>query len=293
MSSTTPETTAQTSTDDADRDARIADLEAQRELLRAENERLREAFADARRANYRRTAVGLGTVGLGAGLASVVFPANAAVLLALAGTGLFGAVLTLLLTPERFIPAELGERVAAAGDANARAIVDELGLSDRRLYLPTDAATDPARLFVPQRSSGTPPTEARETFFVVEDDERRGVSLHATGATLLAEFDAARSEPLGSAPGALATQLSDAVVELFELARSVDLDLDAADGRLTLTADEPLYGDATRFDHPLVSFVGVGLAVGLDRPVELVDARAAPLTVTYRWEPRDQPGGRN
>jgi hypothetical protein len=127
-------------------------LEARLEVLREENERLRREYARARRSQYRQTAIGLGVLGTLAAVAAILFPEQSPILLALGGTGLFGAVLTYYLTPEQFVPATVGERIHRAHTANQAALIDDLGLQDDRLYVPTPERETMARLFVPQRA---------------------------------------------------------------------------------------------------------------------------------------------
>lgn len=295
---------------------RIEDLEAQLDLLTAENRRLRAAFADAKRTTYHRTAIGLAAVGLLAGLAGLVVPTGSNVLFALAGTGLFAAVLTYFLTPERFIPADVGERVYRALAMTLGGIADDLDLSDRRVYVPIDrdgpgktdansedggdgeTAANPApsasatdvRLFVPQNPSGPIPAgeTLRGTIVVDEAGNNHGLSVRPTGAELFASFRTALNGPLASTPRALAEQLCDGLVEDFELARSTDVDLDAEAGRLSVRIDDPVYGEGDGFDHPIGSFLAVGLTAGLDRPIDAECTAVDPLTITYRWETPDE-----
>ena len=272
--------------------ARIEELDAQLELLADENRRLRAAYAAARRTTYRRTAAGLIGVGLLCGTAGLVVPAGANVLFALAGTGLFGGVLTYLVTPERFISADIGERVYAALAESYAGLVTELGLSDRRVYMPTggsveaDGSGTAVRLFVPQRSSMPlpDPDRLRETLIVAEEsDQSHGLATEPTGARIFAAFETAATAPVAADPRELVAQLEEAVVADFELARSVESDIDPERRRATIRIEDPVYGPGDRFDHPVVSFFAVGLAAAVDEPVEAVHTATDPLTVTYRW----------
>ena len=284
-------TEADTDTDtDTDVDDRL-ELAARVELLAEENERLREEYVRARRSQYRATAVGLAAVGLVAVLGGVLFPDAREVLVALGGTGLFGAVLTYYLTPSRFVAAEVGERVYAAAAANGAALVDDLGLREERVYVPGE--TEPARLYVPQHAEYAIP-EPRAGPIVV-DDESRGLLVTATGAELFREFERDLSGDLAAAPPVLAEQVTDALVEQFELVRGADVDVDTERDRATVAVSDSAFGDVDRFDHPVASFLAVGFAAGLERPIELEvtpsDERADWL-VTCRWG-GDATGGEN
>lgn len=97
-----------------------SDLEqtARAELLAEENRRLRAEYARTQQTRYRRTAYGLAALGVLAVLGGLLFPNARGVLFALGGTGLFGGLLTLYLTPGQFVAADVGERVYAAMAAN-------------------------------------------------------------------------------------------------------------------------------------------------------------------------------
>src|SRR5699024_5189946 len=117
-----------------ERSTESSELAAQIDVLREENQRLREEYARARRTQYRRTALALAAVGLLATLGGVALPDSRTVLFALGGTGLFAAALTRYLTPEQFISASVGEGIYGSLAATEAALVAELGLQDERLY---------------------------------------------------------------------------------------------------------------------------------------------------------------
>lgn len=278
-------------TDDGltDGDDAEADPELQLELLREENERLRRSYALARRNSYRRSALGLAVIGVIAIGGAALFPAAREVLLALGGTGLFGAVLTYYLTPERFIAADVGTAVYGAMAETEAAIVDDLGLTDQRVYVPTDAPDPEAWLFVPQHVEyRIPDNDALAAPFVAGNEEsERGVSVHPTGSQLVREFDAVRTGDPGGDPGAAIDQLADAVTEQFELATSADVDVAPDERRATVAVTDSAFGAADRFDHPIQSLLAVGLATALDRPVVAETTVAAneraDYLVTLRW----------
>lgn len=255
---------------------------ARAELLEEENRRLREEYARAQKAEFTRTALGLFAVGILGFLAGVLFPDGREILFAFGFTGLFGGVLTLYLSPKRVVAADVGERVYAALAANDQALATQLGIDERRIYLPGGERA--AYLYLPQHEDYSLPDEIDGPLLTAED--RRGLLLEATGAYLFEEFEDAVTGALAPQPEALATQLADAVTEQFELAGAIDLEVDGADERATFRVSESRFGDLDRFDHPLPSFLAVGFVAGLDRPVTVEVAPAdeyADWLVTLRW----------
>ncbi len=249
--------------------------------LVAENERLRAQYARAKQAEYRRSALGLAGVGGLAALAAVLFPSVRDVLFALAATGGFAAVLTYYLTPERVVPASVGERVYAAWAENAATIAAELGLEGTERYVPGDAGV---RLFVAQGEGPVP--EELDGVFQAEEDGTRGIALRPAGDALFEEFEATLTGGLAERAGPLADQLAEGVAESFELVERADADADA--GGATLAVEGSAYGDVTRFDHPVASLFAVGLARGLDKEIE-VETVATPdgpaeYVVRASWE---------
>lgn len=271
----------------------LEDRTAQIELLREENRRLRTRFAQTRRTEYRRAALGVGALGVVAALGGLVFPATRAPLFALAGIGVFTAVLTYYLTPERFVAASVGERTYAARATLGDALVADLGLQDTRVYVPRGpTAPDAANvtLFVPQHVAYTvPDDEALDSVVVVPPDDRaHGVALPPTGAPLFREFEQTMVNAVADTPGALADQLTEALVQGFELADDAVVARQSDTGRLTVGIRGSTFGAVARFDHPIVSFIATGLATGLETPVRVdtvrTDDERFDYLLTYTWE---------
>lgn len=282
---------------DPDNDAAdLADLRARVEVLEEENRRLRQAYSRIRRTRHRRTAIGLvalGLVGLGS---AILFPAGRVVLVVLGATGVFGGLLTWYLTPERFVAADIGERVYAALAGNMASITAELGLAEHGRYVPlADAPDREAVLYLPQagpRQPGAPAAQTLSTTFVVpEDPDRRGLALRPTGEPLVAALREASSGGLPDEPAVLVDLLCDGLREQFELVDAARPDVDVLDGRASVAVAGSAYGAVDRFDHPIASLLATGLAVGLETAVEVAVDRTAhdrgEYLVTVRWEPSD------
>lgn len=267
------------------------ELRAQLDVLEEENRRLREEYVRARQTQYRRAALGLGVVGLVALAGAALFSSVRDILLVLGAIGVFAAVLTYYLTPERFISAEVGERIYAMLATNESRLAGELGLTETRVYVPIEAseatAREPARLYVPQRPNYELPSEEDlQSVLVVGEDERtRGLSLAPTGAGLFREFEQALAGPLGDTPSEVTTQVTDALVEDFELVDAAEADTE--NGRVSIRVTGSAYGEPDRFDHPVESFVAVAVATALAEPVTSETTsgeEAGSFTVTCRWE---------
>ena len=285
-------TSADTAGTDDELDADAAELAVQVELLAEENTRLRREYARAHQSKHTRASIGLGALGLLSLGAAALFPAAQTVLLALGGTGLFVSVLTYYLTPERFVSATVGERIYEAAATNHLTLASELGLQETQLYVPLDdrPTEGDVRLFVPQHVDyRVPPSSELQSLLVVPDDERaRGIALRPTGGSLFSEFQSTTVDDVSEVPAVLATQLADALVESLEIAGSTTLEVDPDGGRVSVAITDSAYGPVDRFDHPIVSFLGTGLAIGLATPIEVSvsdgDERADAV-VTCTWSP--------
>ena len=261
--------------DTADTDPRIA-------VLEAENRQLREEYARARQTTYRRTALGLVIVGILGIIGGVGFPDARTVLFALGATGIFSGVLTYVITPERFISASVGTRLFEAIRAERKAMIDELGLRGEPVYVLVD---DTVRLFVPREHDTPLPARSDITdLFVVPDASKRGgVGLYPTGGPLFTEFIETTDNSLGSDPQMVASVVTDAVVELFELADGGAADVDTETNRITFEFAGAGLGDPTSIDHPIASFLAVSLVTALEDPVKVDVTESDPLTITCRF----------
>lgn len=265
-------------------------LRLELERLRERNERLRETFARAKKAEYRSAALGMGVVGSVAIATAALLPVVRTILLVLGATGLFGAVLTYYLTPQRFVAADVGRGVYRAMSEDRSALVTELGLADKRVYIPVDEANSRVRLFVPQfEAYDIPPEEELDSVLVVPGDEAgRGVSFTPTGEDLYESFAEAVSGNPETDPRVVTTRLCDALVEQFELVDATEVDYDTAGRQLTVSVEGSVYGSGGGVDQPVVSVLAVGLARVLERPVRaevaVTDGEDTDFVVTYRWD---------
>jgi hypothetical protein len=270
-------------------DPDIDTLRAQLELLQEENERLRREYTRAKQTRYRQTAIGLAGIGIIALLAGIVFPAERTVLIALGATGLFGGLLTEMLTPERFVAASVGERTYAALADGFDRIVGALGLQDDRVYFPVARnGSTSVHLFVPQHAEyDLPDADSMSSPFVVPANDRaRGLAVQATGDALHEELAQSAPGELATEPAVLLDQVGDGLVEQFELAESITTEVGV--GWATVGVTGSVYGTLDRFDHPIPSAIGATLSTQLDTPVSVsvrpAEDNRTDVLVTCEWE---------
>ncbi|WP_075935861.1 hypothetical protein [Halosegnis longus] len=267
-----------------------ADVKAvEYELLRAKNQRLREQFQQAKQTRYRRTVIAFLIIGVVSISGGLLFPAVRALLITLGATGVFGAVLTYLITPEQFHAATVSTRLHETAATNAEAVINELGLQETRMYVPVGDAD--ARLYVPSHENFEVPDDddLRSLFVATEDDRERGVAFTPCGVALYEDFDLARTP--AREPEVVADQLGDAVVEQFELAKAVDSTVDSEAGEARFAVTGSTCGPVSRVDHPTISLLATGLALHLERPVSVeYGENPAEPTVRCVWPVRDSEG---
>ena len=267
--------------------ARAEELAVELEYVQAENRRLRELYAHSRRTNYQRTALGLTIIGVIAIGGALILPDSRSILLSLGAIGLFSGVLTYYLTPERFIAADIGKQVYETLSSNELRLTEELSLTENQVFVPVDAP-EYARLFIPQHEQyEVPPSEALANVLVIPDDpQQRGISFTPSGSNLYEEFTGSRSGTPPNVPTEILSELTDGLVELFEIVDSTALDLDTESGRASVTITNSAYGGSTQFDNPAASFIAVGLASALETPISVTITAGnsdEEFTATYRW----------
>ncbi|WP_266081698.1 hypothetical protein [Haladaptatus caseinilyticus] len=288
-----PPNTANDRSDTTTTESDVENLRAQLDILAEENTQLRTAYRRSKQVEYRNTALGLTGISLICTLAAFVFPESQTVLFALAGSGGFGAVLTYYLTPEQVVPASIGERAYSAFAKTGDAVSAELGLQDTTIYIPevgtpTQTSTS-VRLFRPQHARyKLPSTDALTSVFVVTDTEAEyGISLYPSGAMLLDEFKKMTGD-ISSERDELAAQLAETLSQGFELVEDATVEEVEANQQITFSITGSAYGSITRFDHPVSSFLGSGLATHLQLPVTVetveVNVEKGEYLITCSWD---------
>lgn len=239
-----------------------------------ENERLRAERADGvRDARFRRAAGVL--LGLSVALAVVggLLSGLRTVAVSLAGIGLFTSVLLYFTSAGRFVPLGTAERVAAPLLESREALVYEFDLVDEEVYVPTSADPPEASVLALPSGADVPPVTALEAPVIDAaaggSPSEDGLAFRPSGGSLFVDYAPRLSVGGEERPADLAAELAEAVVEEFEIADDVEVEVEADDGIIRVDVEGVDYGLLSRFDHPVISFLGTGLAVTLRRPVRV------------------------
>ncbi|QCC56266.1 hypothetical protein [Natronorubrum bangense] len=227
--------------------------------------------------------MGLVAVGTLAGVGGVVFSDAREVLLSLAATGLFGAVLAIVLSSDRVLPDTVAENVYASSATNGAALVDALELSDRRIYVP---ANGKVLLSVPAEGDQSVPTDPTVPWSSAETDTTDLV-FEPSGSGLYRDVNRTLPGDLDPEVETTAKALTDGLVDVLEIADEAVADVVPSEGKATVGVAGSAFGDVDRFDHPIASYLAVGFASRLGRPVTLEVRSAsgsADWEITCSWD---------
>lgn len=269
---------AQQKTDDTD----DAELDPELAVLQEENRRLRQAYQRTKQVQYRRTAIGLAGVGMVAIAGSLLLPDVRDILVVLGAIGVFSGLMTVYLTPDRILTASVSEGLFHTHADTVEALVEELGLQDDHVYVPTAEAGGSVRLFRPQHVDYEIPETLDSVFLVDEPANAKGIAVPPTGNPLYESFAEATVVRDDASTQTVADAVSDALVEQFEIAHSVTHNLES--GRLTVTVSGIEPAGLDRVDHPIVSLFGVAIAQAIESPVELASMAPQDSRFTLTWD---------
>lgn len=220
---------------------------------------------------------------------AVLYPAQQTVLLAVAYTFLFGVLLVGVLSNQQYVQTSFHEAVVGDLLRNEGAVVDSWDLQRTQVYIPRHSGPVPATLFIPKHLDfEIPPESALDSLFVTTGTlKQEGITFVPSGARLYEEFATATGPDLSDAPATLASELTDALVELFEIATQATTHIERNRDVVVCDIGLNAHENTPKINHPVVSFLGTGLAVGLDRPV-VVDSQTTTggrydLVVEFRW----------
>lgn len=268
---------------------------AERRKVEAENERLRRQWAtNVGQTRHDRISLGFALLGVGAGALGLVLPGSREVLFAIAAIGLASGLLIRYLNTEKLIPVRVSEELTEPLLTNEAAVANQLDLSDKQVYLPTEAGV---RLVVPETRSYDPEAlidaidDEHERFgtdrpFVFSDSPRESaLSLRPSAESLLRSFIVQRDGERPESPSRAIASLQEGVTDVLELADSVEADFDGLE-RVTYELEGTGFTSTNRFDPPVVSFLGAGMTWALSTPVEadVQSSDGEKLVVTYEWD---------
>jgi hypothetical protein len=245
--------------------------------------RFKQRLGGWRQRRYRIGIISLAALGTLMGVAGIVIENSRTVLFALSGIGLFGAILSYMLVPERFIPTSLAWRTYAPLAEIGPLLVTTFGLSDRQVYFPTDNGR--VRLLIPESSRSLDNHDIPSTG-IHESDGARQLVLPTTGDELLAAFREQHDEALQPDAEKLIDQLLDVLVEDFELIGWANAHIESESGRAVVAVEQSYYGRPTTFDHPVAAFLAAGFVAGLGTAVVLAQTQRSEdgqYVLTYHW----------
>lgn len=209
------------------------------------------------------------------GTAAVVVSFTAAVAAAgltvtvatLGGTAVVAGALNHLLVPGRDLPPAVTESVYTAFASAAENVVAERDLSEHRVYVPASGRSS-ARLVVP--AAGGDPL-ARD--WAAEDAISPADAVFTpTGEPLYRAYRRTRTASDGTDTERVLSRLADALEGGFELVEGVSAT--ASDDAATVTVEASVLPEFDRIDHPVASFLAVGLAREFGRPVVVESVHA-------------------
>lgn len=227
------------------------------------------------------TVIGL-FVGLAAVLLAAAFlkPTLQGPLVALSAVSVFSSLLLYLVTPERFLAADVAASIASVASQNTALLVERAGVNPTPRYVPTDSGV---KLFFPGQGTDTTPPASALTGAGTEIDQADGLVLEPTGTELLGSAGFQTSKLPTDAEEALVI-LSPVIVNQFGLADRATIE-SVDDQHVTLRVSGTVFHTEHTCDDPVQSILSVGLATALDAPVQpamTVDEND-DLLITLQW----------
>jgi hypothetical protein len=236
----------------------------------------------------RQFALALAGVGVVALLSAVLLQPFRELLLVLGTIGIYGAALAYLLPEEDEIRSDVATSVYTTQNRDRAELIRELGLSEASVYIPTD---DGARLFVPRNLSNELPdtTDVKSQRLLRDRDGVYGASFRPSGDWLYDSVQRVDGKLIFAldSPDRLLELLGDILVHELGLVDEIETEVATTNDYATVVGYNCRY-DSIQFDHPVTSFIGVGLAAGLGHPVVVehhaVADDAKAFEAMFCWE---------
>ncbi|SFR67050.1 hypothetical protein [Halogeometricum limi] len=247
--------------------------------------RIRQLTGTVQRSSQRRRlAFVLAAVGVLTLLVAALLEPYRELLVVLGVFGVYAAALVLFLPEHDSIRSDVATYVYATQNRDRIELVRELGLSDASVYVPTSSG---CRLFVPRNEQFElpDPAELASRRLLRDRDGIRGATFRPCATWL---YDSVQPIDGVDSPTELAEVLRDTLVDEFQLVDSVESDVDSGGGTVVFELTNCRYGGA-QFDHPVTSFLAIGMVAGLGRPVtaeqRATEDDATTFEVVLSWEP--------
>lgn len=206
--------------------------------LEIENKKLRSDHSTAKKNEYKETGYGLiifGALTLGISYFTYNNTTLASILL-FAGIGTtYIGILSLFLTPEKFVRKDILEQSNLSSIAVINNIIHELQIYSKGIYV---LANGQIRVILPLRSDFKLSRDIPQNTFHIDEPDKAALVLIPLGYSLMRMVED-RGADCSDLPGAL----NEIIVEGLEIARSVDvINEDNINGNtITVTVNEPVY----------------------------------------------------
>jgi len=205
--------------------------------LEIENEKLRSDHGTAKKNEYKDTGYALiifGSLALGLSYFTYNNTTLASILL-FAGLGTtYIGILSLFLTPEKFVRKDILEQSNLSSIAVINNIIQELQIYSKGIYVP---ANGQIRVVLPLKSDFKLSREIPQRTFHIDEPDKTALVLIPLGYSLMRMVEN-RGANWSDLPGAL----DEIMVEGLEIAGSVEVMNEDINGNtITVTVNEPLY----------------------------------------------------
>lgn len=192
----------------------------------------------------------------------------AVVLVAVGATFFFGGIVTLTLDSGQYLVTSVHQSIYSDLSENLERLIEAYDLQKTLIYLPRTGSESPV-LFLPKHPDHQLPRDIeRDSLFVESHNSRaEGIILRPAGATLFSKFESMLEGEMGGTIEELTRQLSDGLIEGFELVDGIRTDVRPEDNVVEFVITGDLHRTGRAHENPVQSFLAVGLAKGLDTPI--------------------------
>lgn len=202
-------------------------------------------------------------------------------LVALGCASLFGAILLYVVTPERFLAADVVRSIESATSRNLTSLVGRVDVAPTPRYVPTDSGV---KLFFPDLATDPTPPPAE-----LSGDPGQGLVLEPVGCELVSEMVFPTDEIPADTFDAMEL-LSPFLTDQLGLAERMAVESHDAE-HVTVRVTGNVFDTDEPLDHPIQSVLSVGLALAVGKPVQptLTAVEEGEFLITFRWGEDPEP----